>query len=117
MNPDSSIQQALVTRLVEDGRRVLSRAVGLALLIILSTVAMAADFGEQELVYFDIPQQRADVSLTQFAEQANLTLIFPYDNVRRKTANRLEGHYTVQAAVNILLAGTCPPPGLDERIW
>lgn len=43
------------------------------------------------VIPFDIPQQRADVALTTFAEQANLTLIFPYDKVNEITANRLVG--------------------------
>ena len=40
---------------------------------------------------FNIPQQRADLSLTQFAEQADLTLIFSLDKVSATTTNKLTG--------------------------
>ena len=36
----------------------------------------------QRTIDFNIPQQRADLALTLFAEQANLTLVFPFDDVR-----------------------------------
>src|SRR3954464_6884624 len=40
---------------------------------------------------FDIPRERADLALTTFAEQANLTLIFPYDKVKEIEARKLSG--------------------------
>src|SRR5687767_9913035 len=59
-----------------------------------------------EVVYFDIPQQRADLALTAFAEQADLTLIFPYEKVSEITANRLIGEYSIEEAISRLLANT-----------
>src|SRR5688500_4974934 len=59
-----------------------------------------------EVIYFDIPQQRADLALTAFAEQANLTLIFPYEKVSEITANRLHGEYSIEEAIARLLANT-----------
>ena len=58
------------------------------------------------VVYFDIPQQRADLALTAFAEQADLTLIFPYEKVSEITANRLLGEYSIEEAISRLLANT-----------
>jgi len=55
---------------------------------------------------FNIPQQRADLSLTQFAEQADLTLIFSLDKVSATTANKLTGNYSIEQAINLLLEGT-----------
>jgi iron complex outermembrane receptor protein len=55
---------------------------------------------------FDIPGERADIALTTFAEQADLTLIFPYDKVKRIEAHRLSGHYSIDEAINILLLDT-----------
>lgn len=55
---------------------------------------------------FDIPRERADLALTTFAEQANLTLIFPYDKVKEIEARRLSGHYSIEDAIDILLRGT-----------
>lgn len=55
---------------------------------------------------FDIPRERADLALTTFAEQANLTLIFPYDKVKEIEARRLSGHYSIEDAIDILLRNT-----------
>ena len=34
-----------------------------------------------ETFHFSIPQQRADLSLITFAEQSNITLLFPFDEI------------------------------------
>ena len=73
---------------------------------IFSSVALAEQVHDQRVIHFTIPQQSADHALTQFAEQVNLTLIFPYDEVRKKTANALLGSYTVTEGIRILLQGT-----------
>lgn len=57
-------------------------------------------------ILFNIPQQRADLSLTQFAEQADLTLIFSLDKVSATTANKLTGNYSIEQAIELLLEGT-----------
>jgi len=57
-------------------------------------------------ISFNIPQQRADLSLTQFAEQADLTLIFSLDKVSASTANKLTGNYSIEQAIKLLLEGT-----------
>lgn len=57
-------------------------------------------------ISFNIPQQSADTSLTQFAEQADLTLIFSLDKVSDTTANKLKGNYTVDQAIALLLKNT-----------
>ena len=55
---------------------------------------------------FDIPKQRADLALIAFAEQADRTLLFSFDETSDKTANRLRGQYEVVEALEVLLAGT-----------
>jgi len=65
---------------------------------------------------FNIPQQRADTALTLFAEQANLTLVFPFDQVKDITANRLVGQYPIDTAVNILLQDTGLTPMFSEQL-
>ncbi len=55
---------------------------------------------------FDIPKQRADLALIAFAEQADRTLLFSFDETSDKTANRLSGQYEVVEALEVLLAGT-----------
>ncbi len=55
---------------------------------------------------FNIPSQSVDTALTEFAEQADLTLVFPDQLVREKRANELIGRFSLQEGINILLAGT-----------
>ena len=111
----SSNQHAGMVRAVEADERALIRCVVLALLMTVSTTIMADDAGKNERIPFDIPQQRADQALTQFAEQADLTLIFPFDKVRERTANRLVGDYPIEEAVEMLLAGTGLKPTFSSR--
>ncbi|WDE10232.1 TonB-dependent receptor [Thalassomonas haliotis] len=60
----------------------------------------------QESVTFNIPRQRADLSLINFAEQADITLLFPLDKMAGKQTNSLSGKYSVMEALNILLKDT-----------
>ncbi len=84
---------------------------------LMSTATMAAESTKQDLVDFDIPQQRADISLTQFAEQADMTLIFTFDLARDKTTNRLVGRYTPQEAIQLLLLDTGLKPTFGESAF
>ncbi|MEQ8207606.1 MAG: TonB-dependent receptor [Woeseia sp.] len=72
----------------------------------LVTPVLGFENTEEVRFSFSIPQQRADLSLTLFAEQADVTLVFPYDLLREKTANDLQGSYPIQTAANKLLEGT-----------
>lgn len=65
---------------------------------------------------FDIPRQAVDSALTEFAEQADLTLVFPDALVRGKVANKLIGRYTLQDGVNVLLAGTGLHPTFSNEL-
>ena len=55
---------------------------------------------------FDIAKARADLALIAFAEQADRTLLFSFDETQDKTANRVSGQYEVVEALELLLAGT-----------
>jgi outer membrane receptor protein involved in Fe transport len=55
---------------------------------------------------FDIPEQRADLALNEFARQAHLVVLFPYEEVSRVAANRLSGKFTVKDGVEALLRNT-----------
>jgi len=112
----SSIQNAQVTSAVgEEGRLTFRNAVAvLAVFFCLhSNNSFAAT---DDTLPFNIPQQRADLALTLFAEQANLTLVFPFDQVKDKTANRLVGHYPVDTAVTILLQDTGLTPTFSNQL-
>nr|WP_159118575.1 TonB-dependent receptor [Alteromonas sp. KUL150] len=61
---------------------------------------------------FAIPAQRADEAIIAFANQAELTVVFPYNKVRHISANEVSGNYTPQLAIKKLLEGT----GLSAHI-
>ena len=58
------------------------------------------------LIDFDIARQSADRSLIEFAAQANVTLVFPYDDAAKVTTNRLLGRFTLTEGLERLLQGT-----------
>ena len=78
--------------------------------------AVSAQETVEQRFEFDIPAQAAHTALTEFAEQADLTLVFPDDVVRRKSANALIGKYTLQEGVDILLAGTGLNPAFSNEL-
>jgi len=61
---------------------------------------------ELEKITFNIPRQRADLSLIKFAEQADITLLFPFNKIADKQTNRLSGYYSLMDALNLLLKDT-----------
>lgn len=81
------------------------------LLFLFLAVSVQSAQADQK-IRFNIPPQRADLSLTKFAKQARLTLIFPFDLVKRKTTNKLEGEYQIEEAIRLLLDGT----GLEAKV-
>lgn len=89
--------------------RVLFRCSVLAL-----SVAMSSDLYAKstESIPFQISRQRADIGLIQFAQQADLTLIVPFDEIEEKMINQLVGEYSLEEAINLLLQGT----GLEAKI-
>ena len=77
---------------------------------------VAHEVGDDSLIQFDVPEQRVDLALTQFAEQANITLLFPSDAAGDVVANRLVGAYPVSEGVEILLAGTDLIPTFKNKL-
>lgn len=75
-----------------------------ALAGLLSAPAIAAS--GSDILHFDIPRQRADLSLTTLAEQAGITLIVPFEDARDIQANPVSGRYSVVEAASRLLADT-----------
>lgn len=74
-------------------------------LALLAARAVGAESTE-ETIHFDIPAQRADRALTEFAQQAGLSVLFPFDRVTGVTANRLLGAYSAADGLRRLLDGT-----------
>ncbi len=65
---------------------------------------------------FHIEAQAADLALTEFAEQADLTLVFPDELVQERTANQLIGTYTLEEGAKILLSGTGLAPTFSNQV-
>jgi len=80
--------------------------VNLILFLLSSSLVFANESIITERFHFTLPQQRADHSLTQVAEQANVTLIFPFDELKSKTANAIDGVYTVEEGIEQILFNT-----------
>ncbi|MFQ3277123.1 MAG: iron complex outermembrane receptor protein, partial [Colwellia sp.] len=94
-------------------RKFNSASLALTLVLACAPYAHCAQLNTTYL--FNIPQQRAELSLTQFAEQADLTLIFSLDKVSATTANKLTGNYSIEHAIKLLLEGTELVATLSEQ--
>ena len=55
---------------------------------------------------FNLDANSADVSLIEFAKQADLTIIFPYEKVQSRQANALKGSFTIEQGMSKLLENT-----------
>ena len=78
--------------------------------------AKVQDAAVDTTIHFNIPQQRADLALTLFAEQADLTVVFPYDGISDRTANALIGEYSLEAGIQRLLVGTGLRPSFSNQL-
>jgi iron complex outermembrane recepter protein len=83
-------------------------------IFIISLTLSANAINAQTSITFDIPQQRADLALTDFAQQADLTLIVPFDEVRLITTNRLVGRFRADQAIHRLLKDTGLTATVDQ---
>jgi TonB-dependent receptor len=79
---------------------------GALLMLSLGPMAQATETQVSQLNHFNISPQRADESLIQFAQQANLTIIFPFQKVKDSTANALKGDFSVVQGIDFLLKDT-----------
>lgn len=61
---------------------------------------------KNEKVMFNIPRQRADLSLINFAEQADITLLFPLNKMEGKQTNPVSGQHSIMNALQMLLKDT-----------
>jgi len=90
----------------EENEQSVFHPASMALILPLVTASFTTYAESTEQHKFEIPQQRADQTLTQFAEQADLTLVFQYDQVANITTNAISGVYTVSEAIELLLRDT-----------
>lgn len=64
---------------------------------------------------FNIPKQTAFSSLIQFAEQADITFMFPVNNIENVETNSVVGKYTSSKALELLLKDTKLEVISDEK--
>ena len=102
----SSIKHAGTTLAAEINEQVIFQFLVVAILAGAAVPAWAQNTDPNKIILFDIPQQRADLSLTEFAEQADITLIFPFDEAAQNTTNSLVGRYSIVEAARLLVANT-----------
>lgn len=107
----SSVKYAHLRRAAEADIGAAFRGKALLLCLLLMPAWVWAQ-STAENVSFDIPQQRADEALIQFAEQASLTFFVPFDQVEGVTTNEVVGIYPPDEALGLLLSGT----GLQAEI-
>lgn len=63
-------------------------------------------FASDDRSYFSIPKSRADAAIRAYVRQTGLQVLFPYDVVAQYEANSVEGSYSADEALELLLAGT-----------
>ena len=74
---------------------------GAAACAILTAPALAAD----QLQHFNIPSQDAAMALNEYARQAGVQIVFPYDYVKGRQTPQVEGDLTRQEALAMLTSG------------
>lgn len=71
-----------------------------------SQTAIAGTSSADEEFYFSIPRLSADKALTRFARQAEITLLFPIEEVKRFKTRPVHGRFSIEQALLLMLAGT-----------
>jgi iron complex outermembrane recepter protein len=77
-------------------------SLGIVLFVLLANTALAAE----PTHIFDIPRQSAFDSLPLFGEQAGVSVVYDYEQIRDHETNPLSGKYGVAHAIEILLENT-----------
>jgi iron complex outermembrane receptor protein len=82
------------------------RLVNLVVFVVFTSSGQALTMNKMDNHNFYIPSQTADLSLISFAEQANITLLFPIDRMQHLQTNLVSGKYTIAKALRLLLENT-----------
>lgn len=77
-------------------------------------VFSSLSIAQTEQVEFNIRPQRAHDALIEFATQANLTIVFPFNKVKDTSTSSLVGNYSLQEGIETLLAHTNLRAEIDE---
>ncbi len=74
--------------------------------VVLLLFLFSSQASAENLLRFDIKQQRADKAIIAFAQKSNRTIVFSFDLAKAYQANELKGYYTITTGLNKLLKGT-----------
>ena len=85
------------------------------LVLVFSSTLSASEKVNESVIDFDLPQQALSSALIEFAEQADLTLIFPDQLVRGKRSKAVSGFSTPRKAINEMLVGTGLEPDFSRH--
>lgn len=87
----------------------------MAILVFVTIQASAESIDDPyKTITFNIPRQSADKALIRFAEQADVTLVFPFEETSGIRTNLLRGEYTVIDGMALLLADTSLATTIDD---
>ncbi len=95
----------------EDSVAVVNKGGFIALLLLVSLVFSDHGSGEEPLIAFDIPASPAHRGLNLFARQADIQILYPFDEVKDLRVDALRGEYSLEAGLEKLVAGICLKPG------
>lgn len=114
----SSLFRARKNRVLEGNGRENTSVASIFLLMVLVAFApsklVAEGVNSDKKIFFNISQQRADLALVQFAEQADLTFVFPFEEARKETVSGVIGEYSRREALIALLSETSLRPDITE---
>lgn len=85
------------------------------LLMSMSTETWSKELITEKKYNFDVHTKKAELSLIEFAEQADLTFILPFDVVQGKHIHKIKGVYTVSEALDIMLSNSGLKAHVDEQ--
>ena len=62
--------------------------------------------GNLKSYYFQLPSQSLGASLNELSDVTRVSFLFPYELVENKRGNSIQGQYTLQQALDLLLEGS-----------
>lgn len=102
--------------LISNKRHVWGRLLSLVFACLLFSPLLQANApAANRVIKFDIAEMDAGLSLLEFAEQANVTLLVPFELVKGKKTKALTGWYSISNGVTILLAETGLVAKLNDK--
>jgi len=102
-----TLNRLFVTKLAKYSARFMKRNLSLPIISI-ATLLSATSYADvnDSLFNFNLDRQNAERSIIIFAQQANITLLFPHNELKGITTNKVSGWYQISQGLSVLLART-----------